>query len=132
MAPARRWSSGCVICSHYAPVTPLEVLSAESLQRRRRELVKREQRVAVLGLTSPCQDSPYLLRLQMPAEAAAYAHRLYAALRQLDGARFDFILAEAPPVGVDWQAVNDRLRRAATLYCPTEIQPQENTYEEIC
>lgn len=109
--------------SHYAPVTPLEVLSAASLKRRSRELVKREQRVAVLGLglASACQDSPHLLRFQMPAEAAAYAHRLYATLRRLDGARFNFILAEAPPVDVDWQAVNDRLRRAATVYCPTEI-----------
>jgi len=117
--------------SHYAPVTPLEVLSAESLKRRSRELVQREQRVAVLGLTSPCKDSPHLLRLQMPAEAAAYAHRLYAALHQLDGAGFDYILAEAPPVGVEWQAVHDRLRRAATVYCPNEIQSQEMTHEEI-
>lgn len=117
--------------SHYAPATPLEVLTAGALKRRSWELVKREQRVAVLGLALPCQDSPHLLRFQMPAEAAAYAHRLYAALRQLDGARFDFILAEAPPVGVDWQAVNDRLRRAATVYCPAEIQPQEKMYEEI-
>lgn len=111
--------------SHYAPVTPLEVLSTESLKRRSWALVVRGQRVAVLGLASVCQDSPHLLRFQMPAEAAAYAHRLYSVLRQLDGAHFDFILAEAPPVGVDWQAVNDRLRRAATVYCPAQIQPQE-------
>jgi L-threonylcarbamoyladenylate synthase len=117
--------------SHYAPVTPLEVLSAESLKRRSRELVEQEQRVAVLDLTSPCQDNSHLLRFQMPAEAAAYAHRLYAALRQLDDARFNFILAEAPPAGVEWQAVNDRLRRAATVYCPAEIQPQEKIHEEV-
>ena len=117
--------------SHYAPATPLEVLSAESLKRRSWELVKREQRVAVLGLATACPDSPHLLRVQMPAEAAAYAHRLYAALHRLDGARFNFILAEAPPVGADWQAVNDRLRRAATVYCPAEAQPQEKMYEEI-
>lgn len=119
------------LSSHYAPVTPLEVLPAESLQRRSRELVKQGQRVAVLELMLACQDSPHLLRLQMPAEAAAYAHRLYAALRQLDDARFNFILAEAPPAGVEWQAVNDRLRRAATVYCPAQIQPQEKTHEEI-
>lgn len=117
--------------SHYAPATPLEVLPAESLKRRSRELVKRGQRVAVLELTSACQDSPRLLRFQMPAEAAAYAHKLYAALRQLDDARFNFILAETPPAGVEWQAVNDRLRRAATVYCPAEIQSQEKTHEEI-
>jgi L-threonylcarbamoyladenylate synthase len=127
--PATRVSGS--LPSHYAPVTPLEVLSAESLKRRSRELVERGQRVAVLALTLVCQDSPHRLRLQMPAEAAAYAHKLYSALRQLDGTHFNFILAEAPPVDVDWQAVNDRLRRAATVYCPTEVQPQEKMYEEI-
>jgi L-threonylcarbamoyladenylate synthase len=117
--------------SHYAPVTPLEVLSAESLKRRSRELVVREQRVAVLGLTLVCQEGPHLLHLQMPAEAAAYAHKLYSALRQLDAGHFNMILAEAPPVGADWLAVNDRLRRASTVHCPTEAQPQEKMYEEI-
>lgn len=127
--PAIRVSGS--LASHYAPVTPLEVLSDESLKRRSRELVKQGQRVAVLEMTLACQASPHLLRLQMPAEAAAYAHRLYATLRQLDDARFNFILAEAPPVGVEWQAVNDRLRRAANVYCPAEIQPQEKTHEEV-
>lgn len=127
--PAIRVSGS--LSSHYAPVTPLEVLPAESLKRRSRELVERGQRVAVLGLTLVCQDGPHRLHLQMPAEAAAYAHRLYSALRQLDDTHFNFILAEAPPVDVDWQAVNDRLHRAATVYCPTEVQPQEKMYEEI-
>jgi len=117
--------------SHYAPVTPLEVLSAESLKRRSWELVKREQRVALLGLAPPCQDSPHLLRFQMPAEAVAYGQRLYSALRQLDAGYFNTILAEAPPVGADWQAVNDRLRRAPAVYCPAEIQHQETIHEKI-
>jgi L-threonylcarbamoyladenylate synthase len=117
--------------SHYAPVTPLEVLSVESLQRRSRELVKQGQRVAVLGLTVAYPDSPHLLRFQMPTEAAAYAHSLYATLRQLDDANFNFILAESPPLSIDWQAVNDRLRRAATVYYLNETQPLEKMYEEI-
>lgn len=124
----RVWGS---LPSHYAPATPLEVLPAESLQRRRRELIKQEQRVAVLEMALVCQDSPHLQRFQMPAEAAAYAHKLYAVLRQLDDVRFNFILAEAPPAGVEWQAVNDRLRRAATVYCPAEIQSLEKMHEEI-
>lgn len=61
---------------------------------------------------------------------AGYAHRLYAVLHQLDEARPDRILAEAPPQTANWLAVNDRLRRAATLYCPIEIQPKENTHEK--
>lgn len=117
--------------SHYSPVTPLEVLPAELLQRRSRELLKQGQRVAVLGLTVAYPDSRHLLHLQMPAGAVVYAHKLYAALRQLDDDRFNFMLAEAPPAGVEWQAVNDRLCRAATVYCPVPIQPQEKTHEEI-
>ena len=43
----------------------------------------------------------------------AYAQRLYAALRELDGAGCETILIEAPPDTIEWTAVKDRLTRAA-------------------
>lgn len=82
-------------------------------------------------LHSQITAAAHLAPLQMPTEAAACARKLYAALRQVDAAHFNLILAEAPPAGVKRQAVNDRLRRAATVYCPAQIQPQEKTHEEI-
>ena len=43
----------------------------------------------------------------------AYAAGLYAALRDLDGADRHEIRVELPPPGHDWEAIHDRLRRAA-------------------
>lgn len=120
------------LSSHYAPVTPLEVWPAGALERRAWELASQGQRVAILEFIpepSPYTDSPRLFHFPMPARATAYARVLYATLRNTDDASFDRILAEAPPETADWQAVHDRLRRAATLYCPTEAQPQENSHE---
>ncbi|MDP2878667.1 MAG: L-threonylcarbamoyladenylate synthase [Sulfuricella sp.] len=118
--------------SHYAPVTPLEVWPAHALERRAWELAAQGQRVALLELfeePSPFLDSPRLFHYPMPARATAYARVLYAALHNADGARFDRILAEAPPQTADWQVVHDRLRRAATLYCLTETL--ENAHEKL-
>ena len=49
----------------------------------------------------------------LAASASAYAQRLYAALRELDGAGLDLILVEPPPQTPEWEAVWDRLRRAS-------------------
>jgi hypothetical protein len=49
----------------------------------------------------------------MPNDAAAYAARLYAALREADTANPTVIAIERPPMtGPIWEAVADRLRRA--------------------
>lgn len=49
----------------------------------------------------------------MPPSAEGYAQRLYAALRELDAQGLDVILVESPPTDPPWEAVLDRLRRAA-------------------
>ena len=51
--------------------------------------------------------------IEMPADARAYAARLYAALHELDAAGVDRIIVDLPPEGEAWQAIHDRLRRAA-------------------
>jgi L-threonylcarbamoyladenylate synthase len=50
---------------------------------------------------------------QAPADAYAYAHALYATLRELDALALDLICIAPPPDGPQWEAVHDRLRRAA-------------------
>lgn len=47
------------------------------------------------------------------AQPVDYARELYAALRTLDSSGADIILIETPPQHRSWQAINDRLRRAA-------------------
>jgi L-threonylcarbamoyladenylate synthase len=52
--------------------------------------------------------------IRMPSEAGGYAARLYAALREADAMRPEVIAIEAPPrEGAVWEAVWDRIRRAA-------------------
>jgi L-threonylcarbamoyladenylate synthase len=49
----------------------------------------------------------------MPHDATAFARAIYAELHECDEAGADLIVVEAPPQAPEWQAVADRLRRAA-------------------
>ena len=99
--------------SHYAPRTPLELVDAGALPARINAL--RGQRLALLAPAALLLDagSDIALRLIAPADAADFAQRLYAFLHQLDAAGADRILVVRPPHGPAWEAVQDRLRRAA-------------------
>ena len=92
---------------HYAPRTPAKLVPAHELDR---ELSRLQDKVAVLAFSRPDERVSYWLR--MPRDPLAYAHRLYAALRELDSADCQAILIEAPPDAPEWAAVRDRLRRA--------------------
>ena len=52
-------------------------------------------------------------RSNMPAEAAAYAERLYRVLHDLDAQGYDWIAIEPPPDTPEWAGIRDRLQRAA-------------------
>jgi L-threonylcarbamoyladenylate synthase len=92
---------------HYAPRTPARLVETFRLDR---EIAERGDRVAVLAFSRPDERVDFWLRL--PREPDAYAQKLYAALRELDGAGCELILVEAPPADPEWAAVLDRLRRA--------------------
>jgi L-threonylcarbamoyladenylate synthase len=49
----------------------------------------------------------------LPREAAAFARALYAELHRCDAAGARCIAVEEPPLGPEWSAIADRLRRAA-------------------
>lgn len=103
------------LASHYAPVTPVALLSPMGLYKAAAEARARGETVAVLARTV-IDDAPPVGSVWRvaPADAVAYAHRLYASLRWLDQCGAKRILVEAPPASAEWRAVNDRLRRAAT------------------
>jgi L-threonylcarbamoyladenylate synthase len=50
----------------------------------------------------------------MPREVAAYAAQLYRTLHELDALNLDWIAVDVPPDTLEWEAVRDRLKRAAT------------------
>jgi L-threonylcarbamoyladenylate synthase len=72
--------------------------------------------------STPTSHSPPSSTMWITArpEAARYAHDLYANLRRLDASGARRILVEAPPQGDPWEAVNDRLRRAAAGTAPDD------------
>ena len=82
-------------------------------------------RLAVLAPAATLLDWPahVVLRLVAPATAAEYARRLYALLHRLDEAGAERLLVAAPPRGDDWEAVDDRLHRAAAAADPFEDSP---------
>jgi len=92
---------------HYAPRTPARLVPTHELDR---QIAVMKDRVAVLAFSRPDERVDYWLR--MPRDPAAYAQRLYAALRELDSAGCEAILVESPPQAAEWAAVLDRLRRA--------------------
>lgn len=52
--------------------------------------------------------------IQLPSDANGYARELYRALHRADACQPEFIVVEAPPSGAEWEAIWDRLRRAAS------------------
>jgi L-threonylcarbamoyladenylate synthase len=93
---------------HYAPRTPVLLVPPHQLDA---EIARRGDTVAVLAFSKPDERVDYWIRMQR--EPRSYAHRLYAALRELDGAGCGAILIETPPETAEWDAVRDRLSRAA-------------------
>ncbi len=102
--------------SHYAPTAALELLDAGALDARVRG-VRSQDRIAVLARSAAPGDFEGRW-FRMPADPAGYGHDLYAALRELDAGGATRILVERVPPGPAWEAVEDRLARAAAREAP--------------
>jgi len=107
---------------HYAPQTPVTLVSSDELDTCIEACNAAGQSVAVLARREPqtrlaiaCGAAPAHVRrwLQAPAASSAYAHDLYANLRLLDKENAARILIEQVPMTPEWDAVRDRLTRAA-------------------
>lgn len=101
--------------AHYAPDTPVVLIGTEKLDQCVQQLHAAGRSVALMSYRHPeiRQANGILTVRRMPAEPVAYAHDLYAGLRELDLAHAEIILVEALPQDKAWQGVNDRLQRAA-------------------
>ncbi len=89
---------------HYSPRTPLTIAGQDALPAQGRGVF--------LFWSKPASASKSILLPKDPSECAA---RLYGLLHELDGQGWDWIAVEPPPLGPEWQAIQDRLRRAAAL-----------------
>ena len=124
-APAPRASG--TLESHYAPRAKVRLMRAHELQAAL-DLMGQEPNPASPGndsrhpaaptlavyARSPLRiASPRVLHHTMPDDASAAAQQLFAALRTLDAQGVQQIWIESPPASPAWDAVRDRLQRAA-------------------
>ena len=103
---ATRVSGG--LPSHYAPTTPSFLVSAQQVDN----LARTEP--ASVGFLSQRLEPAWVKGpwRTLPTDPEGYAHRLYAALRDLDARNLTHIYVEEVPEEPEWLAVRDRLSRA--------------------
>ena len=96
---------------HYAPRARMELAPAPDVAAVIARETAAGRRVGAIVIVASAAGSSALHRL--PADAAGYAHGLYAAMHAVDDAGCDIACVELPPDAPEWAGVNDRLRRAA-------------------
>ncbi len=96
---------------HYAPSA--EVIITENPTEAISSLTSQGKRVCFIGSTyeTPVPGLPFI---EMPTSAEQYRRKLYAALHDADRSGADIIVITRPPTGPDWDAIHDRLKRAAS------------------
>ncbi len=100
--------------SHYAPTTPMSVVPSGEIDSQADAASSGGTRIAVLAQRLPLKSHAYVTWVNAGRRPEQYAHDLYANLRALDTAGCQQILVQDVPEGERWDAVRDRLMRAAT------------------
>lgn len=100
---------------HYAPSTPLEIVSSDDLEARAGEFVARQEKVAVLAMRPPLHTQLNMTWINAGKKPNTYAHNLYNHLRTLDRTGCAKILVQDLPHDERWAAILDRLHRASGL-----------------
>ncbi|HWH41917.1 MAG TPA: L-threonylcarbamoyladenylate synthase [Usitatibacter sp.] len=108
-----------MLAAHYAPHTALAIVEAAALDME----LAHPANIAVLALREPPPTARVISWITAPFDVGRYAHDLYANLRKLDASGAKRIVVEAPPTTAPWEAVNDRLWRAAAGTGPVDDEP---------
>jgi L-threonylcarbamoyladenylate synthase len=100
--------------SHYAPSTPMAIVPAGEIDSQAAALSQGGRRIAVLAQRLPLKAHKYVTWINAGRRPEQYAQDLYANLRTLDKAGCQQILVQDVPHDERWDAVRDRLLRAAS------------------
>lgn len=104
---------------HYAPQTPVTLVATIGLAQALADAAARGERIAVMARSPSAAEAaatPEVHWQRMPDAPADYGRQLYATLRRLDKLGVSRILIERVPVGIEWDAIRDRLSRAAATF----------------
>lgn len=91
---------------HYAPITKTCLVQNGNLPQ--------DVKGKCVYLTTSHSSLQNVKIVTMPHDASTYAHDLYRILRDLDQQHFDCIFIEEVPDTVEWEAIRDRLSKAAS------------------
>jgi L-threonylcarbamoyladenylate synthase len=101
------------LARHYSPQTTVNLIPSKRLEQVISEFTDNHEKVAVLAQRPPSIANPFMTWINAGVRPDTYAHNLYAHLRTLDKAAAKILLVEEVPEGERWDAVRDRLKRAA-------------------
>ena len=103
--------------AHYAPTAKLRLMDARALQTALNvlgaEIEHKGPVIATYSRTLLRAPSAAVLCRRMPDDAARTAQQLFAVLRAFDARGVKLIWVETPPPSREWDAIRDRLQRAA-------------------
>ncbi len=100
--------------SHYAPATPMTIVPAGEIDAQADAASGGGKRIAVLAQRLPLRSHKYVTWINAGRRPESYGRDLYNNLRTLDRAACQRILVQEVPEGERWEAIRDRLRRAAS------------------
>jgi L-threonylcarbamoyladenylate synthase len=100
--------------SHYSPRTPMTIVPTGQIDAQAAALSEGGRRIAVLAQRLPLKAHSHVTWVNAGRRPDQYGHGLYANLRTLDKAACRRILVQEVPTDERWDAVRDRLMRAAS------------------
>jgi L-threonylcarbamoyladenylate synthase len=104
------------LAAHYAPRTPLSIVAPGHIDALAAHWAARAVRVGVLA-RQPARACPaQVLWIDAGEDPGRYAHDLYAHLHALDASGAARLLVQDVPAGERWDAIRDRLWRAAAAH----------------
>ena len=100
---------------HYSPAVPLDIVDGSGAADLA-ELLRTKSKIGWVscgGDASPTAPREGVVQICLADEPEAYARRLYDTLHTLEAAGVEHIVVERPPRAPGWEAIHDRLTRAA-------------------
>jgi len=92
---------------HYSPRTPLFLATNGNIPEHGQGIYLQHEH-------APSRTGGNVAIHQMPQSAPDYAAALYEVLHRADAGNYDWIAVDVPPSSTDWDAIQDRLKRAAS------------------
>jgi L-threonylcarbamoyladenylate synthase len=108
---------------HYAPRLQVSIVNSRKLEEVVAQTTAAHEKVAVLATRPPRLANKFMTWINAGRRAELYAKELYVNLRVLDKSGAQEILVEEVPAGEAWDAVRDRLRRAASAENVVAMDP---------